>query len=390
MAKTAASRSFHVMTLAGVRVHIDPSWFFVFALVLWSLTVGYFPRVHPGRGWLVYTAVGLLATLLFFASVLIHELAHAVVGNSLGSRVRDITLFVFGGMASLSSESRTPAVEAKIAGVGPLTSLALGALFWILALLLEEAAGGGMVAGVFGYLAVVNLALAVFNLLPGYPLDGGRLLRAFFWHRSGDLREATARAARWGAGVALGLIVLGALQIFSGALLGGFWLILIGLFLRNAAEAGYRGMVTEQVLSDVRVRDLMVTHPIVVPADATLADAIERYFLRYGYGGFPVLDDGRVAGLLSLRDVRETAPEERERRLIRDVLRPIARELVADPDEPAASALRRMLEADTGRLLVMDGDRLAGLVTRTGIGRYAQLSEELGRPRSADSGRMAA
>lgn len=392
IAAEASARPSHGITLfsvGGVAVRIDYSWLLIFVLVLWSLTAGYFPQVHPGYSFWTYAAVGLVATLLFFASVLVHELSHAFVANRLGQHVREITLFVFGGMAHLSEESRSPSNEMKVAGIGPVTSIALGVLFWLVALLLEAANVDSLWTGVFGYLATINIALAIFNLLPGFPLDGGRLARAWFWYRSGDLRQATARAASWGSSIAIGLMVFGALQIFAGALVGGFWLILIGLFLRGAAAAGYQGMVAEQVLSHLHVADVMAPDPVLISPELSIAEAIDRYFLRYGFGGFPVGDEGsaRVEGLISLSQVRDCPPEERASRRVREMMRPLAPEITIAPSAPVATALRRMVEADTGRLLVMGGDRLTGLITRNGISRYLQLSSQLqtadALPRSA-------
>ncbi|MEW6271608.1 MAG: site-2 protease family protein [Thermodesulfobacteriota bacterium] len=383
-ASAAAVRGITLFSVGGVAVRIDYSWLLIFALVLASLAGGYFPNAFPGYGALTYFLVGAVATLLFFASVLIHELSHAFVANALGNRVDAITLFVFGGMAHLTEEARTPTNEMKIAGVGPLTSVALAVLFWLVARLLHALGAEPMWVGVFGYLGTINVALAIFNLLPGFPLDGGRLLRAVLWYRSGNLRQATAHAASWGSGIAIGLMVLGALEIFAGALVGGFWLILIGLFLRGAAEAGYHGVVAEQMLAHTRVRDVMVREPVRIPPELTLAQAIDDYFLRYGFGGFPVGDDGQVQGIVSLRQVRECPAEERARVRVGDVMRRATPELAIGPDEHVSDALRRMLAADSGRLLVMERGRLAGLITRNGITRYVRLSSELEAPGHTD------
>ncbi|HEY8515478.1 MAG TPA: site-2 protease family protein [Candidatus Binatia bacterium] len=389
-AQASGLRGLTLFSVGGVAVRIDVSWLVIFTLVLASLAAGYFPQTYPGYALATYFVVGLIATLLFFASVLIHELSHAFVANALGNRVDTITLFVFGGMAHLTEESRSPANEMKIAGVGPLTSMALAALFWLGARLLDALGAEPMWVGVFGYLGTINLALAVFNLLPGFPLDGGRLLRAFFWYRSGDLRQATARAASWGSGIAIGLMVLGALEIFKGALIGGFWLILIGLFLRGAAEAGYHGLVTEQMLAHTRVRDVMVKDPVKIPPDLTIAQAIEDYFLRYGFGGFPVGDDGDVQGILSLRQVRACPAEERARVRVAELMRRATPEVVVSPDESVVGAMRRMAAADSGRLLVLEHGRLAGLITRNGVMHYLRLSSELDvPPHAADAARPA-
>lgn len=363
--------------VAGIQIAIDYSWIVIFVLVLWSLSAGYFPQRSPGYGWAAYLGVGAAATLLFFASVLTHELAHAVVANRLGQHVRRITLFIFGGMAHLSGEPKTAEAELRIAIVGPLTSFALGGLFWLVSTALAAAGADALWTSMFRYLAFINVALGVFNLLPGFPLDGGRLLRAALWKRSGDLRAASRRAADWGAGIAIGLMVLGALQIFAGALIGGLWLIFIGMFLRGAARASYYGVVVQQALDGTRVADIMVRDPVIVPADTTVQDAIEEYFLRYGHGGFPVGSDGRVEGLLSLSMVQRCPAAERARHAVREIMRPLDEQVAIAADADIAAALQRMGTADVGRLLVLEHGRLAGLITRAGIMRFVQMKMQL-------------
>jgi Zn-dependent protease/CBS domain-containing protein len=369
-------RGANLFRVFGVQVAIDYSWLIIFALVLWSLTAGYFPGQYPGYGWWSYAAAGLAATLLFFGSVLVHELSHALVANRLGEKVRQITLFIFGGMAHLSGEPRDPSAELKIAAAGPATSIGLGALFYLVSLGLAGAAVEPLWTAVFRYLGFINLALAIFNLLPGFPLDGGRLLRAYFWRRSGDLRDATRRAANWGGGIAVGLMALGALQIFGGALVGGLWLIFIGMFLRGAARASYYGVVAEHALGQTRVRDLMVREPVVMSPDASVAEAVEDYFLRHGYGGFPVGRDGRIEGVLSLPMVQHCPREERETRRVRDIMRPLDG-LTISPDTSIAQALQQMVARDAGRLVVLDGAHLHGLITRTGIMRFIDMKTQL-------------
>ncbi len=380
-AARATRREIELGHIAGIQLAIDYSWVIIFLLVLWSLTAGYFPYRTPGYGWGAYLLVGLVATLLFFASVLTHELAHALVGNRLGHEVKRITLFLFGGMAHLSGEPRSAKAELAIAAVGPLTSFALGAAFWLVSAGLGALGADALWTAMFRYLAFINVALAVFNLLPGYPLDGGRLLRAYLWQRSGNLRAASSRAANWGGGIAVGLMVLGALQIFGGALIGGLWLIFIGMFLRGAARASYQGVVMQQALAQARVADVMVRDPVLLPPDTTVQDAIEEYFLRYGYGGFPVGEEDVVAGVLSLAMVQRCPPAERAARTVREIMRPLDATLTVTPDTPVADALQAMANGDTGRLLVLDHTRLAGLITRAGILRFVQLKEQLDAPR---------
>jgi Zn-dependent protease len=376
------SRGVNLFRVFGVQIAIDYSWLIVFVLVLWSLAAGYFPSQYPGYSGWSYAAAGLAGTVLFFSSVLVHELSHALVANRLGATVRKITLFIFGGMAHLSAEPRDPSAELRIAAAGPLTSVALGALFYAVSLALARSDVEPLWTAVFRYLGLINVSLAAFNLLPGFPLDGGRLLRAYFWRRTGDLREATRRAASWGAGIALGLIALGALQVFGGALSGGLWLIFIGMFLRGAARASYAGLLAEHALTQTRVRDVMVAQPVVIGPDVSVADAIDEYFLRYGYGGFPVGGDDGVEGVLSLPGVLRCPPNERSTRRVREVMRALDG-LAISADATAAAALQQMIAAASGRLVVLEHGELRGLITRTGIMRVVDLKSQLGNQAGA-------
>lgn len=366
-----------LLKVGGVVVAIDYSWLVIFFLVLWGLSAGYFPQEYPGYHVAGYWVVGLVATFLFFASVLVHELSHAWVANHLGEKVSRITLFIFGGMAHLAGEPENPAVEFQVAGVGPLTSLALGALFWVIYRAMPTEPVWTLWRAVFRYLSYINVALALFNLLPGFPLDGGRLLRALVWWRTGDLTKATAAAADWGLGIAFGVIALGAMEIFAGSLIGGLWLIFIGLFLRSAALGSYQHVIVDQMLSRLRVSDIMVREPVKLDPQLSLADAINQYFLHLGFGGFPVVSDGRVLGLISLAQIRDCPASERSHRRVGDVMRRVDERIEIPLSATVATALARMTETETGRLLVMDGDRLAGLITRSGIARYMHIRTAL-------------
>jgi len=369
------TKSIELFRVAGVQIEIDYSWLVIFLLVLWSLSAGYFPQAYPGQRTLDYWIVGLVATLFFFGSVLLHELSHAAMANRLGENVDRITLFIFGGMAHLSGEPKSADSELKIASVGPLTSLALALAFWLVSTAIGPVPS--LWTAVFRYLAFINLALALFNLLPGFPLDGGRLLRALLWKRWGDLRRATARAAQWGSRIGWGLIGLGALEIFGGALVGGLWLIFIGLFLRSAAASGYQGMVIERTLEHFRVSDIMTPEPVTLSPETSVGEAVEQYFLRFGYGGFPVVSDGRVLGVLSLSHVRHCQPQERAHKKVRDIMLALGPGLEIAPQASALAAMLKMNEANSGRLVVVDGGKMVGLITRTGLARIIQVQAQL-------------
>jgi Zn-dependent protease/predicted transcriptional regulator len=369
------TKSIELFRVAGVQIEVDYSWLVIFLLVLWSLSAGYFPQEYPGQRTLDYWIVGFVATLFFFASVLLHELSHAAMANRLGENIDRITLFIFGGMARLSGEPKSADSEIKIAGVGPLSSLVIALIFWLVSSAIGQA--GSLWTAVFRYLVFINVALALFNLLPGFPLDGGRLLRALLWKRWGDLPRATARAAEWGSGIGWGLISLGALEIFGGALVGGLWLIFIGLFLRSAAASGYQGMIVEHALQHVRVSDIMTRAPMTLAPELPVGEAIEQYFLRFGYGGFPVVSDVRVFGLLSLSQVRHCKPEERAHKKVQDIMLALEPGLEIGPQRSAIDAIRKMNAANSGRLVVLDAGKLVGLITRTGVARIVQTKAQL-------------
>jgi len=258
----------------------------------------------------------------------------------------------------------------------------MAGIFWLIARGIAAAPATALWKSVFSYLAFINLALALFNLLPGFPLDGGRMLRAALWMRWGDLRRATAAAADWGNTIAWGLIAFGAMEIFAGALVGGIWLIFIGLFLRTAASSGYQNMIVEQALSGARVGEIMVRNPIVLGPDETVAGAIENYFLRYGFGGFPVAADGKALGVVTLALVRECPAAERASRRVSQVMRPAEGKIEIGPGAGVIDAIRQMVAADIGRLLVIDQGKLVGLITRTGVTRYVHTKTLLSAPAS--------
>lgn len=346
-------------------------------LILWSLSAGYFPGAYPGHQELAYWVGGFAATLMLFGSVLIHELSHAVVGNLMGEKIDRITLFIFGGMAHLTGEPRNANDELMIAGVGPLTSLALALLFWLIYKAIALVSGASLWTAVFSYLGFINLALALFNLLPGFPLDGGRLFRAVLWKRGGDMDQATARAADWGTTLAWGMVAFGGLEIFSGALMGGLWLIFIGLFLRFAAMSEYQGTIIAHLVQHIRVGDIMTRDPVTLSPDTPVADAVEQYFLKYGYGGFPVVADERAIGMLSLSQVRNCSPEDRTHKKVADIMRALDPAIEIAPQGSAMDAVRKMNEADSGRLVVVDNGELIGLIPRSGVMRFIQIRAQL-------------
>jgi Zn-dependent protease len=382
-ARPRASEAIPLITIGGIEVRLDYSWFFIFALILVSLSAGYFPGRVADQPTLAYWVAGAAATLLFFLSILAHELSHAFTARLLGIRVPAITLFLFGGVSHMEQEARNPSSEFRVAVVGPLTSLGLAALFRGLGGALP-AGSPPMLAAVVDYLAWINAALGVFNLLPGFPLDGGRILRAVAWWKTGSLRRATRLAADAGKGLAVGLMLLGALQVFTGALMGGLWLVFIGMFLRSMAEAGYRGLVVSQMLEGVRVDEVAIANPVTVEPRLSLRELVDRYLLEHGHRAYPVVTDGRPLGLISIEDLKDLPPDKREGTTVGERMRPLDDGLRVESGLPLDRALEKLARAPGGRLLVMRGDRLAGMLTPSSLARFIEIRSALAEePREA-------
>lgn len=376
MGEPATHRGIGLFRIGGIEIRIDYSWFIIFALVFFSLSAGYFPHHYPDQETLTYWLGGLLATLLFFASILIHELSHSFMARHYGIEIRAITLFLFGGMAQISEEARDAKTEFRIAIVGPFTSFALALVFWAVMRLVAQA-GTGMLVVIFEYLAWINLALGIFNLLPAFPLDGGRVFRALWWWRKGSLTQATKVASDMGKGFAFALMLLGGLQIFAGALVGGIWLILIGMFLRGMAEGGYQEVLLRRYLTDTRTGEIMVEAAVSMPPDISIEEAVSDYFLRYGYHGFPVVENGRVKGVISLSTLKNVSPDRRGTTTVEDCMMQLDESLQVGPDTSLSEALGKMTRESVGRLIVMRDNQMIGLITRTGLLRFLEVKRAL-------------
>jgi Zn-dependent protease/CBS domain-containing protein len=370
--------SISLFQVRGIHINIDYSWFIIFFLILLSLSVGYFPFQYPDQSPWVYAAMGLMATLLFFASILIHEFSHAMMARRCGIHIPAITLFIFGGMAHMGAEAKTPKVEFKIAIVGPLMSLALAGMFYLGWKMLGQQATP--LTMIFQYLAWINLALAIFNLVPAYPLDGGRVFRAWWWWKTNSLERATRLASNFGKGFAYSLMFLGAVQIFGGMLIGGIWLILIGMFLRGIAEGGYQEVIMRQSLEGVSAQEIMVTKPVSIPSELSISQALTEYFLKYGYSGFPVTKDNRIVGMLTMSDLHVVSEEERTTTTVENLMSPLNSKWTIEPETSLSEAIKYMAKEGINRVLVMRNNELLGLVTQKQIFRYAELKHLLASP----------
>ncbi|MFI0502515.1 site-2 protease family protein [Streptomyces albogriseolus] len=366
--------------IAGVRVGVHWSVLFIFGLIAFGLSEGRLPETYPGRAWVVYWAAGLLTAVVFFVSLLAHELAHAVVARRNGVEVDDIVLWLLGGAARLRSEASSPGAELRIAGVGPLVSLLLGGLFALAAWLLDLASVSPLVVEMAAWLAGINVLLAVFNALPAAPLDGGRLLRAFLWWRTGDRLRATAGATAAGRVFGWLLVVIGLVTFLRTGTFGGLWLALIGWFVITAATAEGRQAQLRGALAGVPVRDAMTPEPLTVPAATTVADFLTGARYRYRHSAFPVTEDGAPVGLVTLDSVRKVPQAEAHAVRVRDVMVPLWQTTVVEPDSPLADLLPRMEPGAEHRVLVVDQGRLAGIVSLSDVSRtVAWLMDNDGR-----------
>jgi len=350
-----------LLRIRGIPLYIHASWLVVYALITWTLAVGYFPEVLPGRPALGYWVSGLVAALLLFVSVLVHELSHAFVAQRHGLTVRGITLHVFGGVSEIEDEPPGPAAEFLIAVVGPLTSFAIAAVLG--ALLATGVAPSGAPRAIFAYLVTVNVAVGLFNLIPGFPLDGGRLLRAILWRWTGSLARATAVASRVGGLFALALITLGVVQIVTGRLVSGIWLTLIGLFLRGAADMSSVQTALREALGALPVRTAMARDVVSMPVGTTV-DALVRAFWTHHFTSFPVVEDGRVVGLVTVHQLHRVPQGEWATRTVQDVMTPVSDAFVVRPGDTLLHALEKVTRNGLGRVAVLDdGGRLAGYLS---------------------------
>jgi Zn-dependent protease/CBS domain-containing protein len=360
--------TFRLGRVAGIEIGAHWSWLLVVALVVWSLADGVFPATNPGLADGTYLAMAAVAAVLFFASILLHELGHALQARRDGIAIGSINLWAFGGVAQLATQPPSAEAELRMALAGPAVSLVLGAVLLGAALALPLPAA---VDGVLFWTGQINLYLLVFNLLPALPLDGGRVLRALLWRRRRDLLSATRTAARLGRGFGQLLIAGGlALAIVVGDF-GGLWLAFMGWFVLAAAEAELQAVASRTALAGLTAARLMVRDPVTVDADATVESFMDGVFLPTRHAAYPVLDDGRVAGLVGFRDVlalpREAWPVTR----VRDLATPAA-EACIDSDTPLQEAMARLAASDRHRLLVCRDGRLEGLLSLTDVARVVE------------------
>src|SRR6202163_549214 len=363
--------------IAGIHVGLNWSLLVIAALIAWSLASSLLPSAAPGQSSGAYLIAGVVSAFVYLACLLAHELAHSIVATRRGVKVEGITLWLFGGVSRFSSESSSPGAQAVITFVGPLISLVLGVVFF----LASVAVGGpGLLAATLSRLGYINILLGVFNLLPAFPLDGGRLLQSLIGGRPHARLRATRIAAFIGRGFAFLLIAYGLITFFaSGSLIGGVWSVFLGWFLLSAARAEEAGGLIRQALSGISVAEVMTPNPVQAPDDISVEDALNGYVLAYRHSTFPTHDGGgRLSGVLTLAALKNVAPSARATTLIKEIICPLDKVPTVRPADPATNLLEVSDGCSEGRTLVVDNGRLVGIVSPSDINRLLQRSS-LGR-----------
>ncbi len=369
--------AFNLGRLFGIQFRLHYTWFIIFTLITVSLAWLFFPGTYPGWSRLIYWIVGVVASLLFFAPIIDHELAHSLVARVNGIPVRSITLFVFGGVSQIAREATKAGTELKMAAAGPACSLVIGGLFGLLWLFTRDV--NEPIAAMSLWLAQVNGIVAVFNLIPGFPLDGGRVFRSILWRVTGNYKRSTQIATRVGQGVGYLFILGGILIMFVlHEWFSGLWLVFIGWFIENAAAASYRQIQWHEGLRGLAVSQVMTSGFPVVPSDVTVKQLVEGYVFTTGRHYFLVADEGRLKGIVILPDIKAVPQLNWGVTRVEDIMTPVDKLIIARPDQDALSVIEQMDEHGIDQIPVVSGGRVIGLIDRDNLMMFLRLRSELG------------
>lgn len=375
------TKQFTLFRLLGFEVKIDLTWLLLALLVTWTLARGVLPAYFPNLSVETYWWMGISGTAGLLVSIVFHELCHSLVARRYGLPIKGITLFIFGGVAEMEDEPPSPKAEFLMAVAGPVASIVLALL---LAAAYTTARQMGLPAGVTGvlyYLAYLNLLLAVFNLIPAFPLDGGRMLRAALWGWKRDIRWATRISSAAGSGFGLALIILAVFAVLQGNFIVGMWWFLIGMFIRSAASMSYQRLLMRQTLHGEHVRRFMNTSPVTAPRSISLQQLVEDYIYKYQHKMFPVVDGSALAGCITTRDVKAIPREQWARTTVADVYKPCSTDNTIAADADALEALSLMTRTGSSRLMVVERGKLVGIIALKDLLRFLSLKLELGEQR---------
>ena len=370
-------KNIKLFNLFGFEVKIDFSWIIIAILVAWSLSTGLFPVQFKDLSTRTYWLMGIVGALGLFLSIIAHEFAHSLVARRHGMPMKGITLFIFGGVAEMGEEPPRPGAEFAMAIVGPLSSLAIAGIFYGL-----YWAGSGFfpkaINGVLVYLSWINAVLAIFNMVPAFPLDGGRVLRSILWRIKGNLNWATRISSSVGSGFGIFLIIMGVFNVLRGNFVGGMWWFLIGLFLKSAAKMSYQRLITRNALEGEPVSRFMNSDPVNVKPDTSVKELVEDYIYKYHFKMFPVVKDGnQLAGCVTTKDVKEVPREDWEQKKVGEIARECSDENTIEPDKDATEALSSMNRNGVSRLMVVQGGKLTGIIGLKDLLKFLSLKVEL-------------
>jgi Zn-dependent protease/predicted transcriptional regulator len=363
--------------LLGFQVKADASWLLLVILLTWTLAASLFPLWHEGLSRTTYWLMGAVGSAGLFLSIILHELSHSLVARREGMPIKGITLFIFGGVAQMDDEPPSARTEFLMALVGPITSVALGLVFFGVETMANLGNWPTPVTAVFGYLGWVNLVLAAFNMVPAFPLDGGRVLRSALWYWKKNLRQATGIAARIGAGFGLVMIILGVFTLLAGNLVAGIWWFMIGMFLRGASKMSHRQVLIRQMLQGEKVERFMQSEPVRVSPSLSVQDLVEDYVYRYHHKIFPVMDEENLVGCVTTRHIRELPREEWANNSVQRIMKDCSDRNTIAADADAIKALITMTREGSSRLLVVKGKELVGILTLKDMMKFLSLKLDL-------------
>ena len=370
-------KSIKLFTLFGFKVEIDISWFILAILIVWSLAKGLFPYYYKDLSNASYWWMGIAGAVGLFVSIIAHEFMHSLIARNAGLPIKGITLFIFGGVAHMEDEPPSARTEFSMAVAGPITSIVLGILFYGIALAGRSYAWPQTVTAVLSYLGVINWVLAAFNLLPAFPLDGGRILRSVLWGVHKDLRRATKTASRIGVGFSILFMLIGAIQFLSGNFVGGIWIFVIGMFLQGASRTSYRQLLIRQSLEGEPVSRFMNTNPVTVPSTTTIEELVEKYMYQHHFKMFPVVDNGTLIGCVTIKDIKKIPRSEWSTKRVKDLHLTCSDKNTVDPDTDAVKVLAHLHRNQMSRLLVAKQGRLVGIVTLRDIMQFLSIKLDL-------------
>lgn len=367
-----------LFTLFGFKVRIDLSWLILAVFITWSLAQGVFPYYYEGLSTTVYWWMGIFGAIGLFASIIFHELWHSLVARKFGLPIKEITLFIFGGVANMEEEPPGPKAEFFMAIAGPLASFSLSGLFYGLNIAARAGNWGLLAVGVIGYLSWINLILAIFNLIPAFPLDGGRVLRSALWGWKNNLRWSTRIASRIGSGFGIFLIVMGVFAIISGGFIGGMWWVLIGMFVMSASKMSYHRLLMRQVLEGEPVQRFMRADPVTVSPSITIDQLVEEYIYKYHFKMFPVSENHKPVSCVTTRQVKEIPRAEWEQHTVGEIATPCSAENTVAEDTDAMKALSRINRTKNSRLMVVDKkNQLVGILALKDLLQFLSLKLDL-------------